>query len=320
MRRLLDPLAVALCAAILTSCGGGGAPSGDSPSTTGASEVVDPFRPFAAAQNLSTEQERAMHDAIENATSECMKSRGFTYQPVPFTDPASTRTTWGDVQAAQQRGYGFNFTGAADGGSDPGSATDPNQAAVAAMTPAEVSSWNQSLNGSIGNPNATDDIVQVTDSLGAVTSYSKSSCRTYGNQQVQGDLSAWITARQRIEILAGEVATRADADPRVTASMRAWAQCMQQHGYNVNSREQAQSYAAERVGSGQINEQSGRSEEIAVATADAECAISSGAVTTRSTVVGELEKTVRDQYQNDFLAFSELQQKAVAAAQSRSAK
>lgn len=261
-----------------------------------------------------------MYEATQFAIADCMKSRGFTYLPVPYASSNSSSGQWGDVQQAEKVGYGFNFSGAADGAvGDETRVADPNDETVAAMSASARAAWTAALNGSVGGPDSVtgSDVVQVVDSQGGVTSYSKSSCRTFGSEQVQGDLAAWIKSRQRLEDLAGEVAQRTDSDPRIAESMRKWSECMKGRGYSVVTRDQAQSYIAEKVQAGELTAIAGRQQEINVAVADAECAHSTGALETRRQVVAEYEKAVRDQNENDFLAFQELQQQASRRAMSR---
>ena len=276
---------------------------------------TDPFVPFAAVQRLTDEQNKTVSDAKERAVASCMASRGFTYQPQPY-QAATPGKTWGNVDHARRYGYGLNLGNVPDGDQDENQQSSPAPDQTVTMSEGEKEAWNKALQGPAAHADATGhdpDLVAVRQG-DATVYFSKSACRTYGNEQVEGDAVAWQTAQGRFEDLANEVTRRVDADPRTIASMQKWSECMKGRGYDFPSPDQSATYAHDQVQNHQITEAAGRQLEIQVAVADAECANSSGALDGRRQVAAETEAAVRRDHENDFLAFAELQRKAVERA------
>ncbi len=314
MRRDLVAAAVAVSVFFVAACGGGAADNGGAPV---ASASTDPFRAFASLQEHTEEQSKAIYEARESAVADCMKSRGFTYKPVPYQSADETGWTWGNIDYARKHGYGFNFAGV-DGGAEgeAGPAAEPDQ--TAGMSDAERAAWTKALLGSSNNPDAQGkdpDLVEVKQG-DSTTSFSKSACRTYAAEQVEGDSVEWLTTEARFTDVAQDVEARTNSDPRFAEVKKKWAECMTGRGYQFTDPEQAQVYVGDRVRAKQITESEGRRQEAEVAVADAECANSVKALETRREIMAENEKAARQDHENEILAFQELQAKAVERATS----
>ncbi|WP_168583342.1 hypothetical protein [Gephyromycinifex aptenodytis] len=252
-------------------------------------------------------------DAKQSAIAACMKSRGFEYLPEPYRAPDGEKNPWGDVAYARERGYGLNYSGEPDQGAST-TTEDPPRNDISRLPPATRTAWQAALNGaSVADPNAIGkdpDLVEIKTADGA-SYFSRSACRTYGDEQVQGDETQWMTAEKRVEDLANEVVSAVDADPRIAAKKRDWAECMAARGYQVTEPETAPEVIMDKVHSGQIAQPEARKQEIAMATADAECVNSVGALEVRRQVTAEQAKAVTEAHENDIMAFVELRKKAV---------
>ena len=284
-----------------------------SPTSSGDAGSADSFYPFEGLADLGTDQQKMIFDAKQSAIAACMKSRGFEYLPEPYQPPDRTVDPRGDIAYARTHGYGLNYTGEPDNGaSTPTEAPSRND--LSRLPPATRTAWQAALNGaSTGDPEAIGkdpDLVEIKSAEGA-SYFSRSACRTYADEQVQGDETQWMSAETRVQDLANEVHRAVDTDPRVAAKTKEWAACMAGRGYHVTEPEKAPDLIMDKVRSGQITASEARRQEITMATADAECVNTVGIPEMRRQVTAEHAKAVTEAHENDIMAFVELRKKAV---------
>lgn len=291
-------------------------------SSSPTSAAAESWYPFEGLTKIGADQQKAIFDAKEAAIAQCMKSRGFEYLPEPYRAPDDLMNSWGDIAYAREHGYGLNYSGEPDrDASTPTEApprNDPSRLPAATRT-----AWQAALNGaSVGDPDAIGkdpDLVEIKTAEGA-SYFSRSACRTYADEQVQGDEVQWMSSQARVQDLANEVQRTVDADPRIAAKKRDWAECMAGRGYQVTEPETAPDAIMDKVRAGQLDQSDARKQEIAMATADAECVNAVGAPEVRRQVMAEHEKSVLDAHENDIMAFVELQKKAVERATALAAR
>ena len=162
----------------------------------------------------------------------CMQESGFDYQPVDWsytfedvpTPPPAREVSDEDREFAAQYGYGVSTQGELSAAAPASGYVDPNEAYVAAMSPAEQEAYYLAL---LGPGDSEEDV-----SADAPYDWTKHGCygRAAHEQELEGepfDDSPFEPLRAEIDALWPTI----EADPRILAAEDAWSLCMDEAGY-----------------------------------------------------------------------------------------
>lgn len=98
---------------------------------------------FDQATALTTEQDRARHDAHQAAIAQCMADAGFEYLPRPWVDPAlAGQDPFWNAEFMATYGYGISTDPP-----PPASIADPNDPIRAALSEAALAEYHTALTG-----------------------------------------------------------------------------------------------------------------------------------------------------------------------------
>jgi hypothetical protein len=321
MRRpFASSLSLCVLAISLAACGGSAqsASSDGSPTTatTTAAQSAngrewDPIEVFLGITDTGepSEEDLAKERQVEELIQSCMQAEGFTYIPV---DPATatqapTKGPWSLPPAQFAATYGYGITTIdRDARSDP--STDPNDAAVAAMSITEKSAYYQALYGDFVTVDANGNLTKrpLPDGSSPTSSGNKS-CSQKASEAVFGvTAAAAAPADNPFSALEGEMSAMSDrirSDQRLFDATKKWSDCMADAGYpGYTDIKDAIRAVDDRANSvlGPNGDQPPsdpqvltdvRAFEIAIATADFSCRGDYDAV----------RKTVTDEIQNAFI-------------------
>ncbi|SDM53371.1 hypothetical protein [Allokutzneria albata] len=232
MARLASPLAAVLV--LVTACGG--APT--TPAADQLRELVDRPAALAEAENL--------------LISECMSRAGMSYPHVP--PPRDDRPVVGLIKmAAPLRLEDARREGYPDTSMKPRPTKGLVEAHAEALPPGARDRFHQLLRGNTGND------VRVTLAGSFETAASSGGCVGSARKRLYGSVANFLTVYYVPE-LAQRRAAEADDDPDVRAAYGSYAQCMSDKGHPAATPAAAVELA-----------KSHETEEIAIASADAEC-------------------------------------------------
>jgi len=245
---------------------------------------------------------------VEDATAACMQVLGFQYVPfIPDWDSTAfdAQSTMDPGEFARQYGYGISTI---DYPTKPNN-TDPNEATVTAMTPAERSAYYKALYGAAttvddeGNPVRTKPAVDAapaaTSDFGCVA---QASTDVYGSKEEVPESDNQFAS---LETSIGALYDSIERDQRVVDATTAWIGCMADAGHPgytektdapVDVGDKASTLRGDADDFSEVDQtalQELRAYEISVATADYTCGLAFDDV--HHTVETELETTFIDQ-------------------------
>ena len=254
-------------------------------------------------------QEQVDQRALEQQVATCMQAQGFEYVPVEPNNEARNRKEAframppGDFAA--QYGYGISTLDFEESAS-----SNPNDAIVDAMTVAERSAYYQALYGSLVTIDANGRPVKTPMPPGTAPAPGDESCMEKADLGVFGkrpdadtapSQDAYVDLQDSMNSLNDSI----HGDPRMTAAMTAWTDCMEAKGHpnytsfdagqdEVRSRADAVigDKAAAEVDPAALSEL--RAFEISVATDEYQCSLPYETV--HDTVQTELENTFIDEH------------------------
>ncbi|GAA4021790.1 hypothetical protein GCM10022247_52500 [Allokutzneria multivorans] len=225
---------VAALLVLITACGG------------------TPGKPVADQLRELVDRPASLDVAENRQIGECMRRAGLSYPDVP--PPREDRPVVGLVRAsAPLRLEDARREGYPDSVMIPPPRQGPVEAHAEALPPETRERFNDLLRGDTG----TD--VRVTLAGGFETAASSGGCVGSARKQLYGSVANFLTVFYTAE-LAQRQASGADRDPEVVAAYESYAKCMGTKGHRVAAPAEAVALAKKRP-----------AEEIAVATADAEC-------------------------------------------------
>ncbi|GIG87989.1 hypothetical protein [Plantactinospora endophytica] len=249
IRRALSAFAAAALVAVgLVGCGG-----------DPAADRARPARlyPFASAVYYTPEEERVIHDALENRTVECMRERGFDYQPVgggsADVEPDNPYALL-DTRTAATHGYGIVPA-----------EIQQRQRPAATDTPQTDPTYDRALVGS------QDDLVTLSLPGGEQVSVAVGGCVTVARTKVFA--ADWDTLYYTFQSLSNQAIERTGKDPAVNAAVASWSACVAESGYRAATpgelREQLAQRARQATDDAAVREVARA--ELAAAGADAAC-------------------------------------------------
>nr|WSX52095.1 hypothetical protein OG409_26110 [Streptomyces sp. NBC_00974] len=255
-------------------------------------QAADPLRePGPAELDL-------LHTARELLLRNCMRAKGFVYQPVPRQPVPEAREfplVLDDVDWARQHGYGSDLAAVAE----QNQRDDVNQRYFESL-PADRRV--QALLAANGT--RTGGLTARTPD-GMEMGRSPEGCQSDADRTLYGDLAGWFQARTTLTSLTSLVSERAGAAPEFSEATRPWAVCMRTAGHDFA--DPAAVRAALPVP---------RTEEIRLAVAEATCAQSSGLAETVTGLSRKFETELRERYRADVNTAFRLQLGALPRARS----
>ncbi|MET9470373.1 hypothetical protein ABZY44_37420 [Streptomyces sp. NPDC006544] len=272
----------------------GGAPlpeRGGAPAASGERASEPPREPVPAELDL-------LHTARELLLRDCMRAKGFVYQPVPRQPVPEAREfplVLDDVDWARRHGYGSDLAAVAERNQR----DDVNQHYFESL-PADRRV--QALLAANG-PRTEGLTARTPD--GMEMGRSPEGCQSDADRTLYGDLAGWFQARTTLTSLTSLVSERAGAAPEFSEATRPWAVCMRTAGHDFA--DPAAVRAALPVP---------RTEEIRLAVAEATCAQSSGLAETASGLSRKFETELRERYRADVNTAFRLQLGALSRARS----
>ena len=301
-RRLTTPLAIAAGLALaLSACSGGGGsskagePQGEDPTSDYTPGPLEKMWTEAYGE-FNPDQANAQQARMEQLVAECMSEQGWEYTPVDSSqmDPGISypnesadpdEPQWGTEEYAKLRGYGIT-TWDTDSGSatsepmpepidEPSAPTDPNQVYVESLSETAQKEYWEALNG----PQPTEE-----EMTSGEWEYDPENAGCYGEASAEVYSAANIWEDEKYKGLVDEmnlIYTQIENDPKITEAKAAWSACMADAGHpglaDTNAA-QEQLYTALNAYWEKGEEPPAdvlaalREREIALATADFQCA------------------------------------------------
>lgn len=246
---------------------------------TGTAEGAPP----ADARSVTAPGRELLHRASERLIAQCMTRHGFAYteQPPPASTEADFPYVVDDIGWARKNGYGtlLGRPGAWD--------KDTNAPNLARLSPERQREWQRTLLG-VGRQISVD-----LPDLGRISA-PDNGCTAEARRTLYGDLAGWYRARRILDHFDSYLSGRVTQAPKYRAGLATWTVCVRKRGYAVSNPDElrrlvapeAPETAGERAGA----------REIAVAVAEAECAVSTGF----SRVVHALDRKYRPEIERRF--------------------
>jgi hypothetical protein len=231
-RRSSVVIAAVAAATLLAGCSAPGA----GPAADEKSPVEKVLEKLSGMDMSPEDQEKywaEQNAKTEELVAECMQKEGFEY--VPNTDNSmmvSTRDDWkpDDREWVSQYGYGVvNWPGREEGGEVEDEYVDPNADYVAALSEAELTSYNEALYGPmIENPDPD-----------AEWTWEDGGCYGWAQHEL-GDDSTELWSSEEAEAffeVYGKFTENMEGDPRMVEVNTAWTSCMADAGYSGYSKQ-----------------------------------------------------------------------------------
>lgn len=262
-----------------------------------AAEAGGPLR------DLTSGESDTLYAAEDVLLAECMRRRGFSYEPQRL-DPGPQR--WNlpyvvdDVQWARSRGLGLT---------DPAQVSaarraNPNERYLQSLPDDQRQAYSTSMFG------AAPLGMAVRVPTGVTVTQNPSSCRSKAQDELYGDVRVWFPARAVVENLPARYLPQVHDDPRFIAAQRAWSACVREVGYDVTSPAELRA-AIDPPAEDQLDPSPG---EVAAAVAEATCAQQTGFGAIARAVQDERRAEVRREFQSDVDTYRRLRLAALPRA------
>jgi hypothetical protein len=299
---------VAGAVTLLAGCG----PTTDASDASGRAPQGDVSPIDTLVPVLSQSDERTLWEAQRRLIRVCMSQRGldFTFPSWEEQQAASglqdqavstPRRAFADPAWAERHGYGFDpkAVEAIRGkhlGPESGKALD---------TETEEALY--------GAPGAATETIDLGPQQGKL-SFGRDGCYAQTQQELFGDIRQWYTVRQVATNLSGQLHREAQADPAVAHSLQGWRDCMGSRGWN-SFQQQGDAFA--RVAREyESKPDSARKVELDIATADAECTVSSGYAKALEQSEKEVAEAAKGEVNATILSYLRMRSQAIGRANS----
>ncbi|WP_338494350.1 hypothetical protein [Streptomyces sp. SJL17-4] len=251
-----------------------------------------------------TDTDRALLRHTEQVLVErCMTDRGFSYWAGPRPTPEESFTVGyllSDVGWARKHGYGSRIKAKVlEARKD-----DPNQRYQDALPPARMDAYLTALGG---GPKTRHLSVRVPS--GGTISRSLGGCEESAQVQLYGDPATWFRVSKIATNLTPLYVAKLSRTPEFTGAQRAWATCLRAAGLDYPTPDALRG-ALPELTAGEP-EAAAFATEVRFATAEAECARSSGFARTGSALVRRAVDGLRDAYGAELDAYAHLEHRAL---------
>lgn len=284
-------IAVGLTTAGLTACGDESRNGGSAGEDDGKGPGVTPER-------------RQLVVAENELISRCMRRHGFEHVTVipPSEDVFGGPVEHDNVAARKRNGYGMSRR-------DRGKEADGigvNGRYMKSLPKSEQRRWELTY---FGDPNTA---VQVRLADGSEVRFNRDGCITEARRKLYGDVASYLKLFMIAVNYSGKAVGMTERDPDYVATVARWRSCMAGRGYHFESpnaaQESVQKLYAEK------DRETARKQEIAIATADAECDREVGLSELRRDLLKKNTKLAGKKYEAEILGYQELEQKALERA------
>jgi len=246
----------------------------------------------------TADQDQLLWTAEEGLVESCMRKRGFTYLPNPKdVDPDAYRdqpqTSRGDVEAARSRGYGL--VEQIQRGDAPVTQVDRNAEALTHMTVTERNAFLEALRGpaiSAADPTMQSMVVSVPLPGGGSAYWYRDSCFAQARRQLYGENFEDNEIGYSREFLRAAMLARADEDQEYKDSLETWRNCMRGQGFSEDRPASAANRLVKQYHQGRMSLNELHTQEVQIATADAQCYAKAGLERVRQAAEARAEEAV----------------------------
>lgn len=253
--------------------------------------------PFESLRLNAEDSAKKVNDATELAVAQCMKERGFVYEPLAYRPSEPDTLRIGDVDFAGREGFDL------DGST---SRVDPS---IFEPKPYQTDAWNNALLGNMDISDFDPNIIKVETPDGAVITADKNSCVSIGAGTLYGDMQEWETVSATLEYLSGEVFNRIQADAKYVTANDEIRSCVANKGYGTKNSLELLTDLGATFGDKPLTPEMKR-QEVDAAVAVAECENQAGMPAIYGELLVKYEADIADENQGTILRFSELQAQA----------
>ncbi|MFE2726869.1 hypothetical protein [Kitasatospora sp. NPDC059327] len=254
-------------------------------------------------RDLTPAEEDLLHSAEQLLLRDCMRAKGFVYQPVarqPVPEAREFPYVIDDIEWARRHGYGRDI----ERRMEEVRKDDPNQRYFEGL-PADRKA--PAIAAALG-PRAEGLTARTPE--GMPVTRSPEGCVSHGQRTLYLDLGAWFQARVTMDSLPSLRGERVTADQELIGPTGAWAACMRAAGHDYTDP------AALRAAQPPRGQTWPREQETALAIAEAECAQGSGLAATTRRLDQKYDAELRHQYWSDAQAWQRLRLAALPRARS----
>ncbi|TDC62559.1 hypothetical protein E1200_25325 [Actinomadura sp. GC306] len=284
-------MSIGLAMAVLTACGGEEREGESGGGDTGQGPGVTPER-------------RQLVIAENELISRCMRRQGFKHvtEIPPAENVFGTPVEHDDVDARKQNGYGLSDR-------NPGKEADGigvNGRYMQTLSKSEQRRWELAYFGG-GNSE-----MQVRLADGSVVTFNRNGCITEARRSLYGDVASYLKVYMIAINYSGKAVGMTERDPGYLEAIAQWRNCMAGRGYHFESPKAAQEAAQDLYTD--KDRETARRQEIAIATADAECDRKVNLSKLRRDLLEKNTKLAGKKYEAEILGYQELEQKALKRA------
>jgi hypothetical protein len=252
---------------------------------------------------LNAREQDLLYQAEQIAFGNCLRERGFRYWPEPQPAPSVFQIfpyVINDVAWAKANGFGGNQA-RADARL---AAADPDTRYSTGLSRSRRQALGVAENGD--GPGGSG--VTVTLPTGLLVGHSSAGCTVTAEDRLYGSFAAWFRAENVAESLPALWQSDVVSDPRFGAAVSRWSRCMRGRHYRY-----ASPAAAADVFTNPAHLMP-RSTEVRVATAEAQCAMSTGLSTLARALNAHYQHVVELRYRTVIITFRRLARAALPRA------
>ncbi|NUS11762.1 MAG: hypothetical protein HOY69_10225 [Streptomyces sp.] len=289
-----------MCVALGTVAGGIHASTDSRPPSSTTAAGREPREP--SQQELSL-----LHEAGQILLRDCMRRKGFKYQPVkenPVPEARDFPYVLDDVAWARAHGYGTDIQQELS----ELRRTDANQRYFRGLSAKRRAAALTAANGS------RPLTVSAKAPDGMLFQRSPKGCQSEADATLYGNLQQWFQAKVTADSLTELRRARVTEDPRFAKAVKPWSACMRAANHPTTSP------ADLRTATGSRRSPLPRNEEIALAVTEARCAHTSGLAKTAQTLDQQYARSLARQYRPAVRTYRELQLNALPSARALTQK
>ncbi|WP_395362776.1 hypothetical protein ACHGLA_22525 [Streptomyces sp. YH02] len=265
--------------------------------------------PSRAGRPDVTDSDRTLLRHTEQVlVQRCMAAKGFSYWVGPRPTPDESFTVGyllSDVTWARKHGYGSRIGRKVLGART----TNPNLRYVDGLTPERRTAYRGALEG---GTDARTLSVRVPG--GGTITRRLGGCEETAQAELYGDPATWFRVSKTATNLTPLYVAKLSRDPEFTRAQAAWSACMRGAGHPYANPEDAR--AAIPAPAGDLSEAKAFAAEVRLATAEAECAGSSGFARTGRALERRYVDGLRGEYGAELDAYARLEREALDRARS----
>ena len=258
------------------------------------------------------EDNELLHLAEQTLIQRCMEQQGFQFKISALGKDEFEAHPYGndDVERSQAQGYSLDAPLAAQANGDaPANSEDPNAAYIASLSPQQSEAFSRAL---FGPPDGDAGSVRLPG--GPEIGFPLEGCLADAREELYNEGEALMEAVSIIDNLATMVQSRVVEDRAYLAALKRWKACMDEQGYDVERPADAVRIAMSTPSTGDT--EAARTQEIAIAVADATCARKAELVATGERLEATVWEDVLDENTGVLEAYRELRGPALERAKS----